>query len=30
MFYIFVTVAYVWSHATGAANATHNKCCAAQ
>jgi len=25
-----VAVAYVWAHATGAANIAHNKCCAAQ
>jgi len=30
MFYIVVTVAYVWAHATGAANTVHNNCCAAQ
>jgi len=31
MFYIFVTVAYFLSHATGAANTAHNKkCCVAQ
>jgi len=31
MFYIAVAVAYVWSHATDAANTAHNnKCCAAQ
>jgi len=26
MFYIFVTVACVWFHATGAANTAHYKC----
>jgi len=31
MFCIVVTVAYVWSHATGAAHTAHsNKCCAVQ
>jgi len=31
MFYMFDTVACVWSHVTGAENTAHNnKCCAAQ